>query len=65
MAAHEKAIKEGMHNSIDSISLMANYGHHIFTVEGPEENIKITTPRDFFTFKSFVDMEEVAQIWQS
>lgn len=64
LAAHERARVEGIHDSIDSISLMARYGHRIYSVEGPEENIKITTPRDFFAFKSFVDMEEVAQIWQ-
>lgn len=63
-AAHDRARAEGFHDAIDSVSLMARYGHRIYVVPGPEENIKITTPRDFFAFKSFVDMEEVAQIWQ-
>lgn len=64
MKCHEQARSEGLHDFIDSVSLMAHYGHTIHTVEGPEENIKITTPRDFFAFKSFVDMKEVAQIWE-
>lgn len=64
MAAHEKARAEGFHDAIDSVSLMARYGHKIYVVPGPEENIKITTPRDFFAFKSFIDMQEVAQIWE-
>lgn len=64
MAAHERARAEGFHEAIDSVSLVARYGARVYAVEGPEENIKITTPRDFFAFKSFVDMREVAQIWE-
>lgn len=65
MRAHEKAIKEGFHDSIDSISLVNRYEEsEIYTVRGPEENIKITTIRDFFTFKSFVDMKEIDQVWE-
>lgn len=64
LSVYKRAPEDGVVDSIDSISLMASYGYRIYTVEGPEENIKITTPRDFFTFKSFVDMEEVAQIWE-
>ena len=62
--AHETARAEGFHDAVDSVSLVARYGSRVFAVDGPEENIKITTPRDFFAFKSFVDMEEVAQIWE-
>lgn len=64
IGAHEKARAEGFHDAIDSVSLMARYGYKTFVVPGPEENIKITTPRDFFAFKSFIDMKEVAQIWE-
>lgn len=64
LSIYTKAPGDGILDSIDSISLMASYGYRIYTVEGPEENIKITTPRDFFAFKSFVDMGEVAQIWE-
>lgn len=64
LACHNRARAEGRHDFIDSVSLMAHYGYVIHTVDGPEENIKITTPRDFFAFKSFVDMKEVAQIWE-
>jgi 2-C-methyl-D-erythritol 4-phosphate cytidylyltransferase len=62
--AHCKAQADGLENFVDSISLMSHYGYRIHTVDGPIENIKITTPRDFFTFKAFVDMQEVAQIWE-
>ena len=43
---------------------MSEYGHEIFIVDGPDENIKITTPRDFLTFKGFVDLKEYEQIWR-
>lgn len=64
MEAHERARAEGFHSAVDSISLVARYGSKVFSVDGPDENIKITTPKDFFAFKSFVDMREVAQIWE-
>lgn len=61
---HLKARKENKHNFIDSISLMNYYGFKTFTIDGPDENIKITTPRDFFTFKAYMDMQEIRQIWE-
>lgn len=63
-SAHKRALKEGRNDFIDSISMMSEYGHEIFVVDGPEENIKITTPRDFLTFKGFVDLKEYEQIWR-
>lgn len=61
--AHKQALTEGRTNFIDSISLMAHYGYPIYTVEGPAENIKITTPSDFFAFKGYMDMKEMEQLW--
>ena len=52
MEAHRKAIAEGIHDMIDSASLMKHYGHSLFTVNGPAENIKITTPMDFYLFRA-------------
>ena len=61
-SAHLDARKNGKHDYIDSISLMADYGYVIHTVEGPIDNIKITTPRDFYSYKGFVDYKEMKQI---
>ena len=47
--AHHKAIKDGNLNMIDSASLMKFYGHELYTVQGNADNIKITTPTDFYT----------------
>lgn len=62
--AHMRARREGRDDFIDSISMMSEYGYEIYIVDGPEENIKITTPRDFLTFKGFVDLKEYEQIWR-
>lgn len=63
LACHERAREEGIRDFIDSVSLMAHYGFPIYTVEGPVENIKITTQRDFFAFKGYIDYEEMSQLW--
>ncbi len=60
---HLKAREEGKHDFVDSVSLMAHYGHKIYTVEGPSDNIKVTTQRDFFAFKGFMDYKEMEQLW--
>ena len=61
-SAHLKAIKEGKHDFIDSASIMQYYGHALSTVVGPAENIKITTPSDFYIFRAIIDARENMQI---
>lgn len=63
MDAHHKAIAEGIHDMIDSASLMKHYGHSLFTVDGPVENIKITTPMDFYLFRAIYEVRENSQIF--
>lgn len=43
--------------------MMMEYGHTLYTVTGPAENIKITTPSDYYMFKSFVEAQENKQIF--
>lgn len=61
--AHKRAKEEGKVNFTDSISLMSHYGFEIYTVEGPSENIKITTRQDYFAFKGYMDYKEMGQLW--
>lgn len=61
--AHIKAIREGLDNFTDSISLMSFYGYDIYTINGPSNNIKITTRQDYFAFKGYMDYEEMSQFW--
>lgn len=48
LSAHQKAIQENRHDFIDSCSMMNYYGYKLHTIVGPMENIKITTPTDYF-----------------
>jgi 2-C-methyl-D-erythritol 4-phosphate cytidylyltransferase len=43
--------------------MMRYFGHSLYTVEGTPENIKITTPSDFYIFRAFVDARENSQIF--
>ncbi len=61
--AHDNAIKEGKHDFIDSTSMMLYYGHKVHTVEGPSENIKVTTPADFYICRALLDAKENSQIY--
>ena len=63
LSAHERAFVEGKSDFIDSASLMQYYGHDLYTVEGSPENIKITTPSDFYIFRAIVDAKESSQIF--
>lgn len=62
LEAHRKA-EEEKKDFIDSASMMQHYGHALFSVEGSPENIKITTPNDFYTFRALVDARENSQIF--
>ena len=48
---------------IDSAMLMTRYGTVLHVVEGPFENIKITTPVDFYIFRAVYEARENSQIW--
>ena len=63
LSAHEKARKEGNTNMIDSASLMQHYGRELYTVLENFDNIKITTPADFYTFKALYEVREQQQIF--
>ena len=63
LEAHEKAREAGRLDFIDSASIMSHYGKELFLVEGPVENIKITTPMDFYTFKALFEARENSQLF--
>lgn len=60
--AHKKAEADGL-SFIDSASMMMHYGYVLHTVKGLPENIKITTPNDFYTFRALLDAKENSQIF--
>lgn len=63
LAVHRKAQSEGRTDFIDSCTLMSHYGYALGLIEGPVENIKITTPADYFVFRAMVEMHENQQIF--
>jgi 2-C-methyl-D-erythritol 4-phosphate cytidylyltransferase len=61
--AHQKAKADGLCNMIDSASLMRHYGYTLHTVLGSYDNIKITTPSDFYIFRALYEARENSQIF--
>ena len=63
LTVHEDARKNGKSDYIDSCTMMSSYGYPMHTIIGPMENIKITTPTDFFIFRAMVEVHENQQIF--
>jgi len=57
LAAHRWALDRGVTNSIDSCTLMADYGAKLHMTRGDYKNIKITTPIDYAMFKAILEAE--------
>lgn len=62
-ANHQRLLAEGDPEMIDTAMLMNHYGCQLYMVSGPAENIKITTPMDFYIFRAIIDAQENSQIW--
>lgn len=63
LSSHEKALSEGVTDFIDSCTMMNHYGYALHMTDGPYENIKITTPDDFYTMRAILEAKENAQIY--
>ncbi len=63
LAVHRLARQEGRHDFTDTCSMMHHYGHNFGIVMGSMENIKITTPADFFMFRAIVDAKETGFVF--
>lgn len=60
--AHNCARMEGRNDFIDSASIMRYYGYDLYSVVGGQENIKITTPNDYYMFRAILEARESSQI---
>lgn len=58
---HQRARKD-KHQCVDSAHLLSLYGTEMHTVIGPSNNIKITTPVDYYIFRSIYEAYENRQI---
>lgn len=63
LAAHRAAEEAGRRDYIDSASMMFERGCSLTPVEGPDENIKVTTPGDFFSLQAILNARENEQIY--
>ena len=63
ITAHRRSLAEGKTDFIDSCTMMSHYGYKLGTIIGPMENIKITTPTDFFVLRAMVKVHEDQQIF--
>ena len=59
---HERSIADKYDKMIDSASLMMHYGVKLHLIDGPTENIKITTPSDFYIFRAIQEAKKSMQI---
>lgn len=58
-----RALGEGKNDVIDSCTLMKMYGKKLRMIDGPDENIKITTPGDFYAMRAILEAKENSQIY--
>lgn len=63
IGTHRKCHEQNMPEFIDSCSMMSYFGYKLGTIIGPMENIKITTPTDYFIFRAMVEVHENQQIF--
>lgn len=63
LSIHEDALAKGINNSIDSCTLYSMFRKTLYMLDGPYENIKITTPDDFFTMRAILETRENEQIY--
>lgn len=63
IGAHRRAQARGEINCIDSCSMMKAEDFPLYLIDGPAENIKITTPEDFYVMRAMLEARENAQIY--
>lgn len=63
LKAHDEARNQGINTIIDSATMMSVAGYSLNPVVGKTDNIKITTPSDYYTFRAIVEAEENSQIF--
>ena len=63
IGTHRRSQLEGKFDFIDSCSMMSYYGYTLGFIQGPMENIKITTPTDYFVLRAMVEVHENQQIF--
>lgn len=63
LRVHDQAVRDQNHNFIDSTTMMLAYHEKVHIVQGSEENLKVTTPADFYICKALLDAKESSQLY--
>lgn len=63
LSVHEQAMKDGVYNTIDTCTLLNAYGIKLHMIDGPAENIKITTREDYFLARTLLEARENNQLY--
>ena len=63
LEVHNQAKKDKKVDFIDSCTIMQYYGKELYMIDGPYENIKITTPDDFYTMRAILQVREDKQLY--
>lgn len=58
LSVHRRSLQEGTHSFIDSATMMQAYGYTLHAVEGPAENIKVTTRTDYYICQAMLSMDK-------
>ncbi len=58
LALHRDCREKGINDTIDSCTMMRNYGRELHVVETSSTNIKVTTPEDYYLAEAIIQMEE-------
>lgn len=59
----DRTKQDGITDFIDCATIMQHYGKHVHLVDGPAENIKITTPLDYFMFKGIMEIRNNKEVF--
>lgn len=59
---HEEAKRAGK-EYIDSASLMKAYGYNLYAIESTPDNIKVTTPSDYYMLRAILEEKEHSKIF--
>lgn len=63
LALFDRAREDGIDDFIDCATIMQHYQKPITLVDGPAENIKITTPLDYFMFKGILEIQSNQEVF--
>lgn len=64
LKVHNQAYADGIDDCIDTAFLMRKYGYELHSVVGRTDNIKITTPLDYYVFKAIIEANESKELFE-